>query len=232
MHLTKTESAIVKELRRSRVATMKSLREQFQVSHMTVVRALRKEGYFSSYNFNSAYYTLRETPQFDEHGLWAYRKVRFSQFGSLPETIVQLVNDAPAGMTVNELQQRLDTQVANLLGRLCGEDRIARIRQGRCAVYLAIDGPCQERQIEQRATLVRAARSREATQQEEVFQLPPRYDAALVVSVLVEVIRKPRAKPAQLAENVRRQGVRVTKPQVQRILDFYAIKKKRRSGRG
>ena len=90
MHLTDTEAAIVRELRRKRVATMRLLCEQFRVSHMTVVRALNKPGYYSSYNLNAAYYTLQDTPQFDEHGLWSYRNVRFSRFGSLPETIVQL----------------------------------------------------------------------------------------------------------------------------------------------
>ena len=42
MHLTDTEGAIVRELRRKRVATMRLLCEQFCVSHMTVVRALSK----------------------------------------------------------------------------------------------------------------------------------------------------------------------------------------------
>jgi hypothetical protein len=69
---------------------MKQLRHQFQVSHMTVVRALKKFGYFASYNHNAFYYVLWDVPQFDDWGLWAYRDVRFSRYRTLPATIVAL----------------------------------------------------------------------------------------------------------------------------------------------
>ena len=48
MDLTRTETSVVQRLRRKRVANMKTLCEQLDVSHMTVVRALKKYGYFSS----------------------------------------------------------------------------------------------------------------------------------------------------------------------------------------
>jgi hypothetical protein len=69
---------------------MKQLRHQFQISHMTVVRALKKFGYFASYNHNASYYVLWDVPQFDDWGLWAYRDVRFSRYRTLPATIVAL----------------------------------------------------------------------------------------------------------------------------------------------
>jgi len=233
MHLTDTEGAIVRELRRKRVATMRLLCEQFCVSHMTVVRALNKPGYYSSYNLNAAYYTLQDTPQFDEHGLWSYRNVRFSRFGSLPETIVQLVNNASDGMTVGELQERLGTKVANLVSRLCRQQRIAQIRQGRRAVYLATDRSCQQRQIQRRQTRQEPSPPPTTAEGETAgMQLPPRCDVTLVLSVLVQAIRTPQAEAAGLAKSLRQQGVRVTKTQVQRIFDFYRLQKKRNSGRG
>ena len=45
MELTRKESDVVQRLRRKRVATMKALRHELAISHMTVVRALRKYGY-------------------------------------------------------------------------------------------------------------------------------------------------------------------------------------------
>lgn len=233
MHLTDTEAAVVRELGRKRVATMRLLCEQFHVSHMTVVRALNKLGYYSSYNLNAAYYTLRNTPQFDEHGLWSYRTVRFSRFGSLPETIVQLVNNASDGMTVDELQERLGTKVANLVSRLCRQQRIAQIRQGRRAVYLATDRSSQQRQIERRQTREEPSPSQPTPEGETAgMQLPPRCDATLVLSVLVQAIRTPQADAGELAKSLRQQGVRVTKTQVQRIFGFYRLQKKRNPGRG
>ncbi|TVS09303.1 MAG: hypothetical protein EA424_27475 [Planctomycetaceae bacterium] len=55
--------------------------------------------------------------QFDDGGLWAYRDVRFSRAGTLPETLVALVTQAPGGLTAGELQERWQTPVANLLSR-------------------------------------------------------------------------------------------------------------------
>ena len=118
MELTKTETRIVRFLQRRRIATMAELRVHFEVSHMTVVRALGKHGYFSSYNANGAYYTLHSTPKFNEDGLWNCRKVRFSRYGTLTKTLVALVDNSPAGMTAVELEERLDSNVANVVSVL------------------------------------------------------------------------------------------------------------------
>ena len=116
--LTEKEQKLVNWLRRRKVASMRHLQHQFRVSHMTVFRALKKYGYHTSYNHNARFYTLADTPQFDEWGLWAHRDIRFSHAGSLPETLVALVTQSPAGRTVGELEERLQTHVANLLSRL------------------------------------------------------------------------------------------------------------------
>ncbi len=55
---------------------------------MTVFRILSEYGYHTSYNRNAAFYALRDVPQFDPAGLWAYRGIRFSRHGSLSDTIV------------------------------------------------------------------------------------------------------------------------------------------------
>jgi hypothetical protein len=62
---------------------MRQMRRQFQVSPMTVFGALKKHGYHTRYNHNAVYYTLADTPQFDDWGLWAYRNVRFSRAATL-----------------------------------------------------------------------------------------------------------------------------------------------------
>jgi len=116
--LTDREQKLVNWLRQRKVASLQQLQRQFQVSHMTVFRALKKHGYYTSYNHNAAYYTPADVPQFDEWGLWAWRDVHFSREGTLLNTLRALVTQAPAGLTVGELQQRLQTRVANLLSRL------------------------------------------------------------------------------------------------------------------
>ena len=115
-------------LKAQKIATMKRMRHQFRVSHMTVFRILKEHGYYTSYNCNAAYYTLRETPRFDDTGLWEYHNARFSQFGSLNDTIVALVKNAAAGCTVRELEDRLHVQAANLLSRLVRHGRLTQRR--------------------------------------------------------------------------------------------------------
>jgi len=56
--LTCGEQKVIGWLRKATVATMKQIRHQFRISHMTVVRALKKAGYYASYNYNAAYYVL------------------------------------------------------------------------------------------------------------------------------------------------------------------------------
>ena len=111
MPLTAKEQAVVHSLRRWRVCTLKVLCEHLDISHMTVVRALKKYGYHTSYNKNSAYYTLKDIPAFDVHGLWAHGDVRFSEHGTLMETILVMVNQAGAGYTVREIEKELGTKV-------------------------------------------------------------------------------------------------------------------------
>ena len=50
--LTACEQKIIGWLRKVTVATMKQIRHEFEVSHMTVVRALKEFGYYASYNYN------------------------------------------------------------------------------------------------------------------------------------------------------------------------------------
>ena len=154
--LTEREQKLVDWLKKRKVATMKHMRHQFQLSHMTVVRALKKYGYFTSYNHNAAYYSLHDVPQFDAWGLWAYRDIRFSKFGTLTKTVVALVQNAPAGMTTAELQERLRTQVANLLCRLVQQGRLTqKTLSRRQVVYLAADLQQADRQYQQRQKIAK-----------------------------------------------------------------------------
>ena len=149
--LTERQQKLVDWLKKRKVATMKHMRHQFQLSHMTVVRALKKYGYFTSYNHNAAYYSPHDVPRFDRWGLWAYRDIRFSKFGTLTKTVVALVQNAPAGMTTAELQERLQTQVANLVCRLVQEGRlIQKALTRRQVVYLAANLARADRQYQRR----------------------------------------------------------------------------------
>ena len=77
--LTDREQRIVDWVRTRKMATMRHLQHQFQVCHMTVFRALKKYGYYSSYNHNAGYYTLADVPEFEEANLINYD---FAKYGT------------------------------------------------------------------------------------------------------------------------------------------------------
>jgi hypothetical protein len=231
MELTPKESTVVECLRRKRIGTMKDLRKKQTVSHMTVVRALKKYGYHRSVNHNGSYYTLHDVPRFDVDGLWAYREICFSEYGNLGETLVTLVENASAGMTVLELEQRVKTKVGNLLSRLCQQNELTRCFVGRHAVYLAAKSKKQEQQKRQRAEEEQESRATRSSSDTDRSAFPPRCDVVTVLEVLIQIIKTPKAGAAEVANALRARGVKITVVQVQRVFDFYALQKKRNTRR-
>ena len=222
--LTEREQKLVNWLRTRKVATKRQLQLQFQVCHMTVFRALKKVGYLTSYNHNAGFYTLADVPQFDDWGLWAYRDIRFSRVGTLPDTLVALASQAPAGLTAGELEERLHTPVANLLSRLVQHGRLQRhVLRGRHVVYLNPEPEHGRQQWQQRQQEPLAAAARTTT------GLPAGCPAPLVIDVLRQMIVKPDDGPAQWARQLQTQGRQVTAGQVRQVQDHYALKKKRRN---
>ena len=73
----------------------------------TAFRKLKELPYRTSYSHRGGYYTLEELINFDQHGLWSFRDVRFSVAGTLLATAAALVSDAPAGQFSEELDNLL-----------------------------------------------------------------------------------------------------------------------------
>ena len=156
---------------------------------MTVFRILSEYGYHTSYNRNAAFYALRDVPQFDPAGFWAYRGICFSRHGSLSDTMVALVENAVAGQTVRELEERLQTRAANLLCRLVRDRRLTqRSLQGRLVVYLASDPRQAEEQFQHRQQLLKQL---PAPQQ----SLPEGCSTTEVIEILLRPGALPQGKP-------------------------------------
>ncbi len=222
--LTSGEQKVIAWLRKATVATMKQIRHRLHISHMTVVRALKKFGYFASYNHNASYYVLRDVPEFDDWGLWAYRDVRFSRYRTLPATIVAVVEKAPTGLTVPELEQRLQTKAGNVVSRLVSRGRVQRERlTGRHVVYLASDPEVRTRQLEQRQRQVQEKAAPGGA------ELPFRCSATDVIEVLRAVIVTSDDDPDRLARRLQAGGAYITAGQVRRVLEHYGVEKKRRT---
>jgi NADH:ubiquinone oxidoreductase subunit E len=93
-------------------------------------------------------------------------------------------------------------------------------------VYLTVDRERQQQQREERAA--RRPESQEvAAASSRRIEFPAGYDMVLVLEVLIQIIKTPQANVATLARAVRARGLKINAAQVQRVIDFYAIKKKR-----
>ena len=150
MELTASENQVVQCLRRDQVAQGAQLAAQLQLSQKTVQRALAKVGYYTSLNHNSTFVTLQDIPQFDEFSLWNYQQICFSRLGNLPQTLVQLVEQASQGCTVQQLEEGVGTRVHNHLSQLLRQGRLGHFRLGRQAVYTSADARRQQQQQQAR----------------------------------------------------------------------------------
>ena len=114
---------------------------------MTVFRRLRALGYLTSYSHRGKYYTLAETPDLDERGLWSHESVWFSKYGNLLETAREFVEDSEAGRTARELEGLLHVDVKGPLLKLCRDRRVHRQKISGVYVYLSADRGRRKRQV-------------------------------------------------------------------------------------
>ena len=89
------------------VMTLSQLETLLSCSQRSVQRYLSKWGALRSYNHNGKYFSLSVIARFDSFGVWKYQDIGFSRFGNLKDTVVQLVNNSPTGLTTTELGQIL-----------------------------------------------------------------------------------------------------------------------------
>jgi hypothetical protein len=218
MQTTPSESRIIQLLRQRRVSRFIELAKDADVSLKTVFRTLSKVGYHTSVNANSTYATLRDIPQFDARGLWVYRQVCFSRFGSLRATIRSLIEHSSDGCTVEELQLLLRTRVHNHLSSLLAAGEIGKFHAGRHTVYTAHERAVQRKQEASRQQAQLAAPVPAHT-------VPTGMDAITVIQLLIQLLRRPKASSAELATLLQAQGIQMDREHVQRVLTYYDLKK-------
>lgn len=121
------------------IATMEQLKTVLGTAvDMTVHRKLQQLNHLTSYSHQGRYYTLRDLARFNSLGLWWHEGVRFSQYGTLINTIQELVSSAESGYTLAELRQVLGCEVKETLLTLVKQNRIHREAQDPGYVYFSM----------------------------------------------------------------------------------------------
>lgn len=119
---------------------------------LTVFRKLKPLGYLSSYTHRGRYYTLREIPRFDDHGLWSHELVWFSRQGTLLATAEAFVNRSPQGFFARELADVLHVEVQDALRQLSEQGRLRRAEVNGLYLYTAAHPSTHRHQLLTRRT--------------------------------------------------------------------------------
>jgi hypothetical protein len=208
-----TSDEVIGSFTRKKVLSKAELQQQHGCSPMTLWRLLRQIGYLTSYNHNARYYTLATIPRFDDHGLWSYEDIRFSKWGTLPETIVAIIEHSAGGMTAGEVAELL--QVRNpkpLLTELALKQRLWRQTMDRSFVYLASEPKRQQQQLRGR-------------NEQALLRLLP--EPQQIIALLVEIIRHPQQRPRQWVQNLARRDIRLERQDIRAVMDHYRLSVKK-----
>lgn len=146
--------SLVKLLKKQRVATLEELKGALgtQVT-VTVFRKLKALAYRTSYSHSGRYYTLDEIARFDARGLWRFRAVRFSRYGTLLSTAEAFVRASDKGFFASELEDDLGVVgVKDALATLVGRGHISREKISGRYLYCASEPAEKRRQLLLRET--------------------------------------------------------------------------------
>jgi hypothetical protein len=217
--ITFSSDAIIAPFFEKKILTKAELFKLTGSSNMTLFRRLSEHGYYTSYNFNSRYYTIPEVAQFDRQGLWAYRQVRFSKYGTLKATIRHFVSTSEMGYTANELTQLLGVRVASVLLPLTQDGLL--VRQDLDGwIYLASDPRQREQQIQKRRATLKL-------RPQAMVMLPQELDDKATIEALVGLVKNPAAGPKQIRAYLKTRGIVAPLAAVEALFDRYALVKKK-----
>lgn len=134
-------------LNNNKIATIEELKIALNTqSRMTVFRWLRKMNYISSCSHRGKYYSLQQLAKYNQYGLWIYKTVLFSEYGTLKKTLEILISKSEEGYTASELNKFLNTKVDDALLELQKNRIINRKKISGVYVYLSTAPKCAKKQ--------------------------------------------------------------------------------------
>ena len=143
--------SVFRFLEKVKVFTLEQVVASLNCSVPTARLKLKQWQAYTSYNQNGRYYAMPRVPRFDENGLWHYKKVSFSKYGNLKNTIVHLINASPSGLSGNEIGDLLRLRSRSFLHHFRNVAGIQREKTGRVYVYYSDDTDKYKEQIQNRS---------------------------------------------------------------------------------
>jgi hypothetical protein len=133
---------------RKKVSDLAEIKEALGTqSTMTAFRKLKQLCYFTSYSDRGKYYTIKDIAEFNNKGLWSFRSIRFSKYGTLMETSRGFVNISEIGYSARELEEELQVRVQETLLHLHKKEKVFREKMSGVYIYVSADPTIRERQV-------------------------------------------------------------------------------------
>lgn len=125
--------------KKQKTATMKQLKSVLKTNiSMTVYRKLESLNYLSSCSHSGKYYTLEGIPNFNRDGLWFNKSVLFSRYGTLIETVKNIVDESEYGYSSLELESLLKVKPNEVLVKLINRKQLSRTKLNGKFIYFTV----------------------------------------------------------------------------------------------
>ena len=203
----------IESFRKKKVVTIDDLVNLMHCSTITVRRYLKQWHAITSYNKNGCYYALPTIPKFNEHGLWQYKTIRFSKYGSLKRTIIHLVEDSLSGRDASEIGQWVGMDPHPILSRLIDKSALQRKKVSGVFVYFSVNEQRLNNQFQNRLEI----------RTPESIGLP---SDAMGVAILVERIKNPKFTSKTLSRRLQKGGITVSSKMIENFFAYHDILKK------
>ena len=199
--------------RRVRIMTITQLAQHLDCSIPTVRNRLRSWRALTSYNRNGRYYALPNVAAFNEHGLWKYKGVCFSRWGTLKNTVRHLVRNSSAGLDASEIGRLVGLMPRSFMAQLRKIQGLHREKVEKRFVYYADEDHTY-----------RSQRTRRVEQSKAMPKTLP--SDAEAIFILVDRIKHPRFSEQQCAQRLRSKGKSVSVVAIRNLLAYHGIEKK------
>lgn len=200
--------------KKEKVMTIDHLSSILNCCNRTVQRRLVEWHTYTSYNHNGKYYTLPTIPKFDKKGLWSYKGIFFSKNGNLKQTIVWLINNSPAGLSVIEASDLLKVSLSSFLSQEQNLQQLQREKMNNRFVYFSSNEKTFFKQKQKR-------------QKDDLSKKLTRLctDAETII-ILVERIKHPDLSIEQLTMRINRKGHKIKKEAINHLFKYHGLEKK------
>lgn len=208
---------IHKLLQSKKVMSLKQIRHEIpDRPRSSLFRDLNKIELLTSYSHTGQHHALKSMVKFNPNGLWAYKEIYFSKYGTLKNTLVHIVSISQTGMTQKELKTLLCIQVQNTLTHLVKANLLQRRTSAdQVFIYLSPDDSIAEAQWQKRLKL---------NINESSMTLP---SESIIIDILLEIIRDPDCiiDEDKLSANLKQRRIDVHRNQLAYVLAYYDLKK-------